>query len=1431
MLQTTKLMFLHFLKTFFVVILSDSPYVAQNGEGYCAGSDECFSYFKVGTTDKPVVSCSQSVNLSGCTTQEAINAAYATWKAGFTFNNTGCHATDNSADVPSLPENILCGDSIGFTYVAQNGDGYCAGSDECFSYFKVGTTDKPVVTCSQSVSLDACMSKEDINAAYATWKAGFTFNNTGCHATDNSAGLPETIACGDSIGFTYTAQNGQGYCAGRDECFSYFKVGVAEKLVVTCSQSVNLPGCTTQEDIAAAYATWAGGFSSAGGCHAYDNKGDIPALPENILCGDSIGFNYIAQNGQGYCADRDACFSYFKVGTTDKPVVTCSQSVTLPGCTSQEAIAAAYATWVDGFSSTGGCHATNNKADVPSLPENILCGDSIGFTFVAQNGEGYCAGSDNCFSYFKVGTTARPVVTCSPPVNLAGCTNDADIHAAYNAWKMGFSVNGGCNPTTNISDIPALPANIACGGEISFTFTAQNALDRCPGSDECTSTFKVGVSTKLVVVCAPPVSLDACSTEGEILAAYNTWKTGFGVSGGCNPTSNIADITALPTGIACGGEISFTLTAENGNTSCGLPSESCTSTFKVGEAPKLVAHCATSVKLDACSSQEAIQIAYEAWKADFGVSGGCDPYSNIADLPGLPEDITCGGKISFTLIAQNGQGKCIARDECTSTFEVGKTEKLSVECTPVELPSCPSEAQILNAYNAWKAGFKATGGCNTTTNIGDLPALPEKMACGGQISFTFVAESGSTACGTQREECSSTFTVIKSTTPFTLICSANKMVDCKATLCLPSLPFDEPKPSGGCGDIKIKVKSTCIVEENGCTVITRVWDAEDACGNTATCSQTITQCPCDASIGDFVWNDKNRNGIQDAGEVGVKNVKVTLYKCSDNSVVATQMTGSNGQYLFTGLTAGSYYVGFSNLPGGYMFTTQNAGGDDAKDSDADGTTGNTACITLAAGENNLTVDAGLFCDPKCAQLGNFVWYDTNRNGKQDVGEGGVCSVKVTLYKCSDNSVVATKTTGSNGQYLFTGLSAGGYYVGFSNLPAGYDFTTQDAGSDDAKDSDPNTTTGKTACINLGVCECNQTVDAGLVNNKPCAQVGDYVWKDTDGDGYQDSNEGGIQNVKVTLYKCSDNSVVGTDYTDGNGKYLFKDLAAGSYYVGFSNLPSGYSFTTQNNGSDDSKDSDPNATTGKTDCFNLAQCECKMTVDAGLKYNNPCAQVGNFVWDDKDKDGKQDANECGVKNVKVTLYNCSNNSVVATKYTDSKGMYLFTNLPAGSYYIGFSNLPSGYSFTTQNAGSDDSKDSDVGCNNGKTSCFTLTNCECNQTIDAGLVSKCRTLRASNDEQGLAIVDESKLNESSVIVFPNPANSMVNIDLTFEDAKKQVTLEIYNVSGQKIAELYKGSAEAQFKYHTEFNVSQLSAGTYFYRLNSDGETKTGKLSVGK
>ena len=131
-----------------------------------------------------------------------------------------------------------------------------------------------------------------------------------------------------------------------------------------------------------------------------------------------------------------------------------------------------------------------------------------------------------------------------------------------------------------------------------------------------------------------------------------------------------------------------------------------------------------------------------------------------------------------------------------------------------------------------------------------------------------------------------------------------------------------------------------------------------------------TQEPRLASIGDFVWNDLNMDGIQDRNEPGIEGIIVQLFAC-DGEMIAETITDATGYYIFSDLEAGEYMVRFI-LPDGYTFSPADQGMDDMIDSDADPMSGETICITLDAGESDLTVDAGMYMEDCSECLGGVI---------------------------------------------------------------------------------------------------------------------------------------------------------------------------------------------------------------------------------------------------------------------------------------------------------------------------------------------------------------------------------------------------------------------------------------------------------------------------
>lgn len=113
-----------------------------------------------------------------------------------------------------------------------------------------------------------------------------------------------------------------------------------------------------------------------------------------------------------------------------------------------------------------------------------------------------------------------------------------------------------------------------------------------------------------------------------------------------------------------------------------------------------------------------------------------------------------------------------------------------------------------------------------------------------------------------------------------------------------------------------------------------------------------------AAVDGLVWNDLNRDGLQNLGEPGIRDVVVNLFD-NTRKLVGTAITNANGAYRFQNLTPGEYFVSIQ-LPAGLVISPKDQGVNDLVDSDADVTTAETMPVALVAGENDLVWTTGLY---------------------------------------------------------------------------------------------------------------------------------------------------------------------------------------------------------------------------------------------------------------------------------------------------------------------------------------------------------------------------------------------------------------------------------------------------------------------------------------
>lgn len=528
-------------------------------------------------------------------------------------------------------------------------------------------------------------------------------------------------------------------------------------------------------------------------------------------------------------------------------------------------------------------------------------------------------------------------------------------------------------------------------------------------------------------------------------------------------------------------------------------------------------------------------------------------------------------------------------------------------------------------------------------------------------------------------------------------------------------------------------------------------------------------------IGNYVWFDSNGNGIQDPGEAAIAGVVVRLHDMDNGGAqVGSATTNASGQYLFGGLTNINMTVGTVLSQRNYevridladvalpspVVTVVNANGiasndntTDLSDNDAVAIGGDAviAFTTGLDGANNHTLDFG-FSVPSLLSLGDFVWYDTNQDGTQSVGEPGVNGVTVNLYAnaaCSGAAVSTTTTVNgglpaADGFYEFTGLAAGMYCVEFAGLPAGHQFTSQNVGGDDSIDSDADTGTGRVQNINLTADD--PSIDAGVFLNGSIAGLA-WCESSTNANTSYDPGDGDsvLPNIGITLYQDSDCSDTVNGAEAGTAVTMDTANPAGDYL--FSNLPVG--------------------PVGSALCYitevdvadvDLGGCDTGITpstLGPDLDTNTPNStnnnfgfddllSLGDYVWYDNNQDGIQDALEPGVNGITVNLYHNAACTGVANATTSTAnggvpaadGFYNFTGLDAGPYCVEFTGLPVAYVFTVQDTPGDDASDSDADPVSGQVRNINLTAID--PSIDAGVY-------ASNGQvSGVLYCDDSPEN---------------------------------------------------------------------------------------
>lgn len=342
-----------------------------------------------------------------------------------------------------------------------------------------------------------------------------------------------------------------------------------------------------------------------------------------------------------------------------------------------------------------------------------------------------------------------------------------------------------------------------------------------------------------------------------------------------------------------------------------------------------------------------------------------------------------------------------------------------------------------------------------------------------------------------------------------------------------------------------------------------------------------------------VWAENDYNGLFATDEAKLQDITVQLI--SDNgTVVATAQTNKLGQYDFTGLAPGNYYVKFTSQ----SFVGYNAvpdGGNSIVQQASKGINDSYAQTPVFALTYNdvLEKSFGVYVP---STVSGFALDDANQNGIYDNREAKIANVTITLTDADGNSLtdvygnpIAPVLTDANGNYSFTNVRprkemkltlTSSNTVDISNarvspIPASGDVkltnkAEKSIGMLEFNGAPTSATTEKSGSMltsaTIGEVYINSMTGTGITpvnaeyknfalsaNNS----IRGYVWVESDYNGILDGwhetqadiniEEPVLNGVKVTL-KNAAGATVATTYTDFAGYYEFLALKPGTYKV-------------------------------------------------------------------------------------------------------------------------------------------------------------------------------------------------------------------------------------------------------------------------------------------
>ena len=690
---------------------------------------------------------------------------------------------------------------------------------------------------------------------------GFT-SGTGCAGGDHdirSWALNNSFnpisGCGSVVKATYTVTDD---CGNEASCMRTFTI------VDTTPPEVECPNNTTYE------------------CIEEVPEGSIDELFSDDVCDDDLSISVSDMmdgepcdvtitrtwTAEDDCNNKASCAQIIRVKDTIKPGIVCPADATVECAENLD-----LGTSVFGFAS-----ATDNcDDDVSVIPSgDIEPGDCpANYTMIRTwTATDNCENVATCVQRIKVEDTTPPEITCPANVEIE-CDELDELQST-----------GAATATDICSDVSIESQDERIDGDCDLSYTLQRtwtATDVCGNATECVQTIVVDDTQKPICVLdevtiecgestdpaevGPPAATDNCDEiltytffgDGsqpvicpEKLRINRLWQ----VTDDCGNTSTCEQIISVidtkPPVLECAADVTIecdeeTSPAETGESSA---TDACEGEDVDFEDVVEALECGfiitrTWTATDVCeNSTSCVQIirgkdtmAPELSHVD-DLTVECDQVPE-PDMPTADDD--CDLTVEISITETRADGDCansyVLTRTWTGTDDCGnmdiEVQRIKVQDTTDPDIVCTGEDVTIecDATPQWGSAI-ATDNCDNDVAISMVDVTVSDNGCTQVLKRTWTADDG---CE-NTDECSQTITRKDRTAP-TIVCTGTDVtIECDQTP-----EFGDASAEDNCQDPTVSSSDVTVFDDDCTQVITRTWTADDGCGNTNTCSVTVTR--------------------------------------------------------------------------------------------------------------------------------------------------------------------------------------------------------------------------------------------------------------------------------------------------------------------------------------------------------------------------------------------------------------------------------------------------------------------------------------------------------------------------------------------------------------------------------------------------------------